>query len=247
MLCMDDHICSSQYLHKGWYYDYSSHFTGEETEANLVGRPNSNILIHNSYDCVYNHGACPFPIEGSPNIHQSFIISLQWSVQYWNNTFFFFFFCLWALSGWVLYKECLPPPSLPLAILVCLGTLIFQAFTTETSGFFSTPPPLERNNLSFWLSPTVYPAVFSSLPSSHFQSLARTHPLFSLLNPPTSWLCRPLSPGLNNPLTTLCLHPHPPSNLFWTTQSSRQIFQKHTNCDACFTFQRLPPTPNPYT
>lgn len=106
------------------------------------------------------------------------------------------------------------PLSIP---VVSLGTLthLSSLYPRHLPGFFTTLSPLELTTLSLVVSHCPS-AVFSSPPSIHFQSLSRIHPLFSLLNPFTSCLCRLLSPGLNNPLTTLCLHPHPPSDLFFT-------------------------------
>lgn len=82
-------------------------------------------------------------------------------------------------------------------------------------GFFTIP--LELITVSL-----LSPCIFSSLPSTHLQPLSRMSPSFCLLNPFTSCLCRPLSPGTwtEEFPRALCLRIHPPSSVFSTWQQN---------------------------
>lgn len=109
------------------------------------------------------------------------------------------------------------------------NTLLLSLRHRNISGFFTAPPTPFRTDHS----------LLGCLPlSTRLSSLHRSPPMSSrfpgfILNLP-SWIHSLLGCAGHChqdwiiPLTLLCLHPPPPSSLFWTTWSSRQIFLKHT-------------------
>lgn len=121
------------------------------------------------------------------------------------------------------------PFSSPCPASLLGNTLLSSLYHRNISGFFTTPPIPFRTDLS----------LLGCLPlSTQLSSLhcppptSDRFPGFTLYFP--SWIHVLLGCAGHChqdriiPLTRLCLHPPPPPNLFWTTQSSRQIFLKHT-------------------
>lgn len=137
-------------------------------------------------------------------------------MQYWNNTFFFLFSLFLSLSlvrlsplqGMPSFSFSSPcHPSL-------LGNTHLSSLHHRNLWLLQHPTLFRKQHSLFFVVSNSLPSCLLFTALLPLPISCQDSPFFSLLNPLTSWLCRPLSPGLNNPLTTLCLHPRPLSNLF---------------------------------